>query len=392
MRLGVAALPLLLLLPVTTARAHASPPLPDVPLPPGVVVNEPTLSQHDYARLAVTDPKIKTAPLGKYLRTYLSFENGQQSAQALWSRWKPLLEKSGWRVVHADAVSATLTRSGERWLVVRLGDYQDPLIEMILAPSKPTRLVATPPTTKPEPVADSADFPFVPRFPGATLTDTAHDDAPFLIPGDKEARIVANGTIAKRYTPPKTLSKRETAASYGDALVAAGWTVLPHDDEEGVIVAHYAKNGRDLWTTIGRAADDSDQGLRIVVADVGREDWGATLDRECKLQLLGVHFDFDKATLRPDSLPVLDRVAALVAARATQRFEVSGHTDNVGDTAYNQRLSQQRAEAVLAYLVAHGGKRALFVAKGYGLSQPIADNDSDLGRARNRRVQLACLK
>ena len=70
------------------------------------------------------------------------------------------------------------------------------------------------------------------------------------------------------------------------------------------------------------------------------------------------------------------------------RIELQGHTDNVGSDAYNQALSQRRAESVRAYLVEHGVPAAQFTARGYGESQPIDDNRKDAGRARNRRVVM----
>lgn len=100
-----------------------------------------------------------------------------------------------------------------------------------------------------------------------------------------------------------------------------------------------------------------------------------------------VQFDTGKATLRPDSDAVLDQVAnAIVGNPAILRVEVGGHTDSVGGVPYNQALSQQRAEAVLAALVARGVPAEKLVARGYGIQRPIGSNDTDEGRAQNRRV------
>jgi outer membrane protein OmpA-like peptidoglycan-associated protein len=105
-----------------------------------------------------------------------------------------------------------------------------------------------------------------------------------------------------------------------------------------------------------------------------------------------VNFDFDKATLRPESDGILARAAATLKEVAGPKIEVQGHTDNVGDDAYNAELSGRRAEAVRAWLVARGIAAQRLTAKGYGKSAPIATNDSDAGRAQNRRVELACAK
>jgi outer membrane protein OmpA-like peptidoglycan-associated protein len=110
-----------------------------------------------------------------------------------------------------------------------------------------------------------------------------------------------------------------------------------------------------------------------------------------KLVLRGVTFDFDKATLRSDARPVLDEAAKALAARPTMRVVVEGHTDAKGTDAYNLRLSERRAQAVVAYLVKAGIASDRLEARGLGESQPVADNETEDGRARNRRVELRVL-
>ncbi len=78
----------------------------------------------------------------------------------------------------------------------------------------------------------------------------------------------------------------------------------------------------------------------------------------------------------------------MLAARAGLAIEVQGHTDNVGQDAYNATLSQARAQAVLDWLAANGIAAGRLEAQGYGKSRPVADNASDAGRAMNRRVEL----
>lgn len=103
-------------------------------------------------------------------------------------------------------------------------------------------------------------------------------------------------------------------------------------------------------------------------------------------------FDFDKATLKPESDAVLARARAAILATAGVPLEVQGHTDAVGNDAYNQKPSEARARAVLDWLVAKGVPAAQLTSSGYGKSRPVADNDTDKGRALNRRVELACRK
>lgn len=104
--------------------------------------------------------------------------------------------------------------------------------------------------------------------------------------------------------------------------------------------------------------------------------------------LEGVNFETAKADLTPGALEVLDRVATSLAAYPEIRVEVAGHTDSKGSRAYNVRLSQKRADAVRDYLVGKGIAADRLVAKGYGPDKPLATNDTEEGRAQNRRTEL----
>jgi outer membrane protein OmpA-like peptidoglycan-associated protein len=107
-----------------------------------------------------------------------------------------------------------------------------------------------------------------------------------------------------------------------------------------------------------------------------------------------VTFDFDKATIRADAQPTLDRLAQLIAAGGAGAIAIEGHTDAKGEDAYNKRLSEQRAEAVKAYLVGKGVDAARLRSIGLGELRPVAPNinadgtDDEAGRQKNRRVEV----
>ncbi|MDH7516550.1 MAG: OmpA family protein [Bacteroidota bacterium] len=107
---------------------------------------------------------------------------------------------------------------------------------------------------------------------------------------------------------------------------------------------------------------------------------------------LTVLFDFDRAELRPESKPELDRAMRFILQNPGRRFEISAHTDALGTEEYNLDLSERRAQAVRKYLVDHGVPPDIIIAKGYGESQPIDDNQTPQGRQRNRRVELAVIE
>jgi len=107
-----------------------------------------------------------------------------------------------------------------------------------------------------------------------------------------------------------------------------------------------------------------------------------------KIVLRGVHFDFDKATIRADARPVLDEAIATLKQEGGIAVIAEGYTDSVGSDAYNMKLSQRRAKAVRDYLIAGGISPKRITAEGFGETHPVATNDTADGRAQNRRVEL----
>ena len=101
-----------------------------------------------------------------------------------------------------------------------------------------------------------------------------------------------------------------------------------------------------------------------------------------------VTFAFNSANLDPQFYPVLNNVASVMKEYDQTVVEVAGHTDSIGSDEVNQRLSEQRAQAVTQYLVAQGVNSERFITIGAGKTRPIASNDTEAGRAANRRVEI----
>jgi len=115
------------------------------------------------------------------------------------------------------------------------------------------------------------------------------------------------------------------------------------------------------------------------------------IDVGSKIVLKNIFFDFDKSTLRPESTNELERLTNLLNENPTLKIEISGHTDNKGSANYNQVLSESRSKTVVDYLIAKGIKADRLTYKGYGLSQPMATNDTEEGRQLNRRTEFKIL-
>lgn len=116
------------------------------------------------------------------------------------------------------------------------------------------------------------------------------------------------------------------------------------------------------------------------------DNYGCKLAAEYKLE--HVNFEFDSAVLTAESKASLNEAAKIMVRHSDAKIEVAGHTDSQGNDEYNMGLSQRRAQAVADYLIANGANAANIFVKGYGETEPVADNGTKEGRAANRRVEL----
>ena len=116
------------------------------------------------------------------------------------------------------------------------------------------------------------------------------------------------------------------------------------------------------------------------------------LDAPKNFILEGLNFDNGKYSFQPSAYPVMDDLVEYMKRKEDDRIEIGGHTDNVGNAKSNLKLSEDRANAVKEYLVAHGIDASRLVTKGYGSTKPIESNNTEAGRAENRRTEVTILE
>ena len=112
-----------------------------------------------------------------------------------------------------------------------------------------------------------------------------------------------------------------------------------------------------------------------------------SLDQDNKVSVQ-INFATDKAEILPDSQAQIEQIVALLKDNPELKLGIYGHTDNTGDAVHNLKLSNQPAQSVVAALTKAGIESGRLTAKGFGDTQPVADNASDDGKAKNRRVEL----
>ena len=209
-------------------------------------------------------------------------------------------------------------------------------------------------------------------------------------------------------TPPSGLQimrNFENAAKKADGTVEGqypGWCKANYD-AEGMprmgngctsfgLTLKFLHGGKETWVFLQASEDQGSYVMTVSERKAMKQDVSVTemADKLAKdgFVTLYVNFDTGKSTIKPDSAATLDTVGAALKAAGELRVEVAGHTDNAGTPEANQKLSQDRAQAVMAALVERGVAAERLTAKGYGQTAPIADNRTEEGRAKNRRVEL----
>lgn len=249
------------------------------------------------------------------------------------------------------------------------------------------------------------DSKLLTRMPGCQLYDcsTKEYDAAELIVGPLNTdtgvaprKTLEGGIDFQHYVCPAKYSQLQIFRNMETALKKAGFTMVTsgkNEDDLYLVTAQKGAQWLELrfgnfneYPTYKQTAvlvKDMDQ---EVVADASA--MAAEVEKTGSVAVYGITFDTGKATIGAESETVLNEILTLMKDRTDWRFEVQGHTDNVGAAAANQALSQQRAAAVVTWLTKNGVDASRLVAKGYGDTAPVADNSTDEGRAKNRRVEL----
>ncbi len=236
---------------------------------------------------------------------------------------------------------------------------------------------------------------FVTRLGGFHIqecTDKKYDAYTFAADTPKATRV--EGRIVDTYyrsdegkEAPSPLAVRR---SYEKVLKEAGWTVVYADSD--TLVETQARNGEERWLEL---ANNAGNFYELLAARKGQLEPSVTtadgmlnaLNQDGHVALQ-INFDTGKTTIRPDSQTIVGQILLLLQNNPTLRLSVEDHTDNLGPAKSNKSLSDARANAVVAALVAKGIAASRLTATGFGQDLPLADNTTEDGRAKNRRVEL----
>jgi OOP family OmpA-OmpF porin len=250
------------------------------------------------------------------------------------------------------------------------------------------------------------DTPYFSGMPSHKITDaTDQEFADYRFYNGKTCTTVEGKKHYRAYTlkeGAKQPSDLQISRNYSNALKRMGGSVVFDGQCSGsdcaencggrMMVGQVMKEGKELWVEVVPFNEGNDYYLTLVVKagmkqDVTASDMFDALNRDGHIALY-INFDTGKATIKPESKPIVEQIVQMLKDNPDLEVSVEGHTDNVGSPKSNKTLSDNRAKAVVKAIVAQGIDTKRLSSVGHGQDKPIADNTTEEGRAKNRRVEL----
>jgi OmpA-OmpF porin, OOP family len=186
------------------------------------------------------------------------------------------------------------------------------------------------------------------------------------------------------------VSELQVRRNYINAITSVGGKLMYEDKYNAFLKLE--KGGGETWIHVRVYGDASSYTLYIIEAQAMKQDVTAAdmlkALNDKGFVALYINFDTDKAFIKPESQPVIDQIIGLLKENASLRVSIEGHTDNTGTPQRNKILSEQRAQAVMNAVLKGGIEKERLGSKGWGQDKPIADNKTEEGKARNRRVEI----
>lgn len=266
--------------------------------------------------------------------------------------------------------------------------------------------LAVPAFAQEEDAEGCKDSPVLSRMPKCRITECEkkdYDEADLITApnpeGDFKRQHLEGDKNTITYVCESSVSQLNIARNAEAALKRAGFSIVFSGKAQNEHPALTARKG-NTWVEVQTDWNgDFAMYTQTIVQtkqmaetmEASAEAFEAEIAQTGSCSIYGILFDTGKATIQPASAKCLDEVAKLLKKNAAWKMQIEGHTDNVGAADANVKLSQARAEAVRSWLVSHGVDGSRLVAKGLGASKPIADNSTEDGRAKNRRVALVKL-
>lgn len=250
------------------------------------------------------------------------------------------------------------------------------------------------------------DHAMLTRMPTYFISSCSHSynqlEIPTGITNGEQVRKTLEGNVSsieynqKEGSEGKLPSWFQISKNYENALAKIGGKKVYSDVQTTTF--HVTGNSKDVWISLELNSSDAD-GVNVysfvakiiemeaMKQDILAADIFTKLEAEGHIALY-INFETGKSDIKSESQKVIDEMAEMLKSNASLKVSIEGHTDNVGTPASNKTLSESRAKAVMNSLIAKGIDKTRLSSKGWGQEKPVADNKTEDGKAKNRRVEI----
>lgn len=243
------------------------------------------------------------------------------------------------------------------------------------------------------------DSPMFNRMPNMVIGECSSNFDELEIPMSEDNKVTKEGTkttIQYNYSLEEATAPSffQIVKNFENAILKTGGKRVYYDKNAGAATLFTKSAGKDIWVVL-RDFGGTKKGnfeLSILEIEAMKQDISANIMLDSLKQTgsitLYINFETGKSAIKPESQPIIDQMVEMLKTDATIKISIEGHTDNVGTAAANLALSQNRAKAVMDAIIAKGIDKGRLSSKGWGQTKPVADNNTEDGKARNRRVEI----
>jgi len=246
------------------------------------------------------------------------------------------------------------------------------------------------------------DSPLFNRMPNTVIVECSSNFDEMDIPMNTDNTVKKEGTktsIQYVYTLEEATAPSffQIVRNFENAIIKTGGKRIYYSKEAGVATLQTKSAGKEIWVVLNdfggvRRGNFELNILEIegMKQDISANEMLEAINKEGSIALY-INFETGKSVIKPESQTIVDQVAEMLKESPGLKISVEGHTDNTGTAAGNQTLSENRAKTVMNALVAKGIDKTRLSSKGWGQTKPIADNTTEDGKTKNRRVEIVKL-
>lgn len=243
------------------------------------------------------------------------------------------------------------------------------------------------------------DNPMFNRMPNTVIGECSanYDEMEITMRADlKETKEGTKTAIQYNYSLEEATAPSffQIVKNFENAILKTAGKRIYYSKEAGVATFFTKSAGKDVWVILNDFGGSKRGNFELITLemeamkqDISASEMLETINKNGSVALR-INFETAKSTIKPESQSIINQIEAMLITDTSLKVSIEGHTDNAGTPAANKILSENRAKAVMAALVAKGIDKTRLSSKGWGQDKPIAANDSEEGRAKNRRVEI----